>query len=88
MRLVRPISKLKHSVALSESLYNDVIRLALCILLHNMTVGVDPGRQRVMIGGVNILNDDWGKAISKIKQVSSTDVVLFQQRSISIALAS
>lgn len=32
-------------------------------------IGVAPDRQKVMIAGVVIQNDDWGKAKSKIKQV-------------------
>lgn len=30
---------------------------------------VPPDRQKVMIGGVTVQNDDWGKAKAKIKEV-------------------
>lgn len=33
------------------------------------TIGVPPERQKVMVGGVTLQNDDWGKAKSKIKEV-------------------
>lgn len=34
-----------------------------------INVGVAPDRQKVMIGGVVIQDDDWGKGKSKIKEV-------------------
>lgn len=34
------------------------------------TTGVLPERQKVMVGGVTLQNDDWGKAKAKIKEVS------------------
>ncbi len=35
-----------------------------------LSLGVAPDRQKVMIGGVVVQNDTWGKAESKVKQVS------------------
>ena len=33
------------------------------------TTGVPPERQKVMVAGVTLQNDDWGKAKAKIKEV-------------------
>lgn len=31
--------------------------------------GVSPERQKVMIGGISLADNEWGKAVSKIKEV-------------------
>ena len=36
---------------------------------HTHTQGVPPERQKVMVGGVTLQDDEWGKAKPKIKQV-------------------
>ena len=42
--------------------YQSVI---ICVLI----IGVPPERQKVMIGGATLQDDDWGKAKPKIKEV-------------------
>ena len=42
------------------------------MMIPNMSLinsGVPPERQKVMVGGVTLQDDEWGKAKSKIKQV-------------------
>lgn len=34
--------------------------------------GVSPDRQKVMIAGMTLLDDDWGKALGKIKDVRNS----------------
>lgn len=44
--------------------------LSLPSLINHSTIeGVSPERQKVMIGGTTLSDDDWGKAKSKIKEV-------------------
>ena len=45
------------------------LQLQFIILLTVNYTGVPPDRQKVMIGGIAIGNEDWGKATTKIKQV-------------------
>ena len=44
------------------------------LVLHtfHITLGVPPDRQKVMVGGVTLQDDDWGKAKAKIKEVHCT----------------
>ena len=43
--------------------------LTLVFIWLQFTTGVPPERQKVMVGGVTLQNDDWGKAKAKIKEV-------------------
>ena len=45
------------------------LQLQFIILLSVNYTGVPPDRQKLMIGGVAIGNEEWGKATTKIKQV-------------------
>ena len=40
-----------------------------CEIFTQNTVGVSPDRQKVMVAGTTILDDDWGKSKGKIKEV-------------------
>ena len=37
--------------------------------IFSLTAGVPPDRQKVMVAGVTVLDEDWGKAKAKIKEV-------------------
>ena len=43
--------------------------LSLVFIWLQFTTGVPPERQKVMVGGVTLQNDEWGKAKAKIKEV-------------------
>ena len=45
-----------------------------CALMSYSTLGVPPERQKVMISGTTLQDDDWGKAKPKIKEVSDACV--------------
>ena len=45
------------------------LQLQFIILLSVNYTGVPPDRQKLMIGGVAIGNEEWDKATTKIKQV-------------------
>ena len=51
--------------------------VVVCILSIIIIIGVAPDRQKVMIGGVTLADDSWGKAEAKIKDVCHVYIVLW-----------
>lgn len=47
--------------------------------------GVPPDRQKVMVSGATILDEDWGKAKGKIKEVLEEQQILHQQVDIELS---
>ena len=45
---------------------------------------VPPDRQKVMIGGVTLQNDDWGKAKAKIKEVRNSMTFFRNKRALKL----
>ena len=39
------------------------------VKIFSLTAGVPPDRQKVMVAGATVLDEDWGKAKAKIKEV-------------------
>ena len=57
-----------HLRTLSESVGEDVF----------FNAGVPPDRQKVMFSGATILDEDWGKAKGKIKEVLEEQQILHE----------
>ncbi len=55
---------------------SQVLLSVFLLQLLKLCIGVSIERQKVMIGGVTLSNDDWGKTRPKIKEVSSMHAMI------------
>ena len=49
-----------------------------------MYVGVAPDRQKVMIGGMTLASDEWGKVKTKVKEVWYSNVLYYTNNNTSL----
>ena len=55
----------------SQLSFNKVCAYNIYSIYKFLCKEVPPDRQKVMIGGVTVQDDDWGKAKAKIKEVEN-----------------